>query len=69
MSKKTHYKIRGVDRRNQGQAEAEYNNQGACGFAGVTTTRIKKEVSCTLCKRAIEAAENCDDGLNYDNTM
>ena len=68
MSKKTHYKIKGVDCRSQGQSQSEYDNQSACGFAGVTVTKIKKDVDCKLCKRAIEAAECSDDGY-YDNAM
>ncbi len=68
MSRKTHYKIRGVDCRSSGQSDEEYNNQSACGFAGVTVTKIKSDVDCKLCKRAVEAAE-CYDDTCYDNTM
>ena len=68
MSKKTHYKIKGVDCRWQGQSEEMYNNQAACGFAGVTVTKVKREVDCKLCLREIEAHE-CSDDVNYDNTM
>ena len=68
MSKKTHFKIKGVDCRSLGQSESEYANQSACGFAGVTVTKIKRDVNCKLCERAIEAAE-CSDDCYYDNTM
>ena len=68
MSKKTHYKVKGVDCRGLGQSDDEYNNQSSCGFAGVTVTKTKREVDCKLCLRAIEAAE-CSDDTYYDNTM
>ena len=68
MSNKTHYKIKGVDYRSSGQSEECFNNQAACGFAGVTVTKYKKEVTCKLCQKMIEDAENSDDTY-YDNTM
>lgn len=68
MSNKTHFKIKGVDHRGYGQSEEMYNNQAACGFAGVTVTKVKREVDCKICLREIEAHECSDDGY-YDNTM
>jgi hypothetical protein len=68
MSRKTHYKIKGVDCRAQGQSEDEFKSQSVCGFACVTVTSIKKDVDCKICKKMIEAAENSDDTY-YDNTM
>jgi len=68
MSKKTHYKITGFDYRDSGQSEECFNNQAACGFAGVTVTKFKRDVDCQLCKRMIKAADGSDD-CYYDNTM
>ncbi len=68
MSKRTHYKIKGVDCRNSGQSEECFNNQAACGFAGVTVTKIKKDVDCMHCKKVIDNADNIDDG-SYDCAM
>ena len=53
MSKKTHYRVYGPDHRNQGQSQKCYDNQAACGFAGVTCTRDKADVTCKLCLREL----------------
>lgn len=68
MSKKTHYKIYGVDCRSGGQSEDCFNNQSACGFSGVTVTKVQRDVDCKLCKKAIDDAEHSDETY-YDNTM
>ncbi len=58
MSKKIHFKVVGFDHRNNGQSEYYFNNQAACGFAGVTVTKDKAEVDCKLCNRVIDKKLN-----------
>ena len=55
MSNKVHMKILGVDCRDQGQTEEEYNNQALCGFAGVSVSRSLKEIDCKLCVSKIKS--------------
>ncbi len=49
MNNRVHYKVHGADLRSQGQTDYEYNNQTACGRAGLPTTRIEKDVTCKVC--------------------
>jgi len=48
---KTHFKVRGVDARDNGQTEYEYNHQTACGYVRNNVTKNKDEVDCFYCQR------------------
>ena len=65
---KTHFKITGVDCRNQGQSEYEYGHQTACGYVRDLVTKNKRKVDCKLCLREIEKSEGVVDSY-YDSAM
>lgn len=50
---KTHYKISGVDCRNQGQTEFEYSHQTACGYVRESVSANGDDVDCELCLKSI----------------
>ena len=50
---KTHYKVAGVDARNQGQTEYEYANQTACGYVRDNVTTDGDGVDCKQCLNSI----------------
>jgi len=52
MSKK-HLKILGIDARDQGQTDFEYEHQAACGYVRENITRDGDEVECKLCLNSI----------------
>jgi len=68
MSNKTHLKVIGVDCRNQGQTESEFNTQALCGFAEVTVSRNAKDVTCKTCLKKM-AEFTSDDDDYFDNAM
>jgi hypothetical protein len=51
---KCHLKVTGVDARNHGQTEYEYNHQTACGYVRDNVTTNKVKVDCFYCKRSEE---------------
>ena len=51
---KMHYKISGVDCRNQGQSEYEYHHQTACGYVRENVTTNVDAVDCKLCLKSPE---------------
>ncbi len=53
---KTHYKIHGNDRREQGQSEHEYSHQTACGYVRDSVTTNGDEVDCKWCISSIHMA-------------
>lgn len=50
---KTHYKVEGVDARNQGQTVFEYNHQTACGYVRENVTTNGDNVDCKWCLNSI----------------
>lgn len=48
---KTHLKVSGVDCRNIGQTQYEYEHQTACGYVRKNITTDKEKVTCYYCKR------------------
>lgn len=54
MSKKTHYKIEGVDARHLGQSEFEYTHQSACGYVRDNVSEDGDMVDCKLCLKSKE---------------
>ena len=59
---KTHLRVSGVDKRNQGQTEFEFTHQSACGYVRDKITVNHWEVDCFYCKRTKEF----DELENYD---
>lgn len=51
---KTHYKHMGIDYRDLGQTDHEYNNSTKCGFVRNEVTYNIDEVDCKLCWRVIK---------------
>ena len=51
---KTHLKITGVDCRDSGQRQWEYDHQTACGYVRRYITRNKDDVDCFYCLRSKE---------------
>ena len=51
---KTHLRILGVDRRNQGQTEYEHDHQTACGYVRCAVTFSQDAVDCFYCIRSEE---------------
>ncbi|WP_028471326.1 hypothetical protein [Neptunomonas japonica] len=51
MAKK-HFKVIGVDCRNQGQTEFEYSHQAACGYVRKEVTTDGDQVDCFYCLRS-----------------
>lgn len=48
----------GVDFRNHGQTEKEFETQAACGFALVDVTNDPDSVTCKLCLNAIKKGKD-----------
>lgn len=53
-TKVMHFKVAGVDCRNSGQTEHEYNHQTACGYVRKNVTNKEGDVTCFYCKRVME---------------
>ena len=49
---KTHLKITGIDARDMGQTEYEYQHQTACGYVRGKVTRNSDRVDCKLCLKS-----------------
>ena len=49
---KTHYRVVGIDCRNQGQSEYEFNHQTACGYVRDDVSIDPGKVTCKLCLRS-----------------
>jgi len=54
---KVHLKTFGVDARNQGQTQFEYDHQAACGYVRNLVTKDKSKVTCLFCKKQINATK------------
>lgn len=50
---KTHLKVSGVDCREQGQTEYEYEHQAACGYVRDEVTSNGDNVDCKWCLNSI----------------
>ena len=50
---KTHFKILGVDLRENGQSEYEYQHQTACGYVRKNVTKNGDLVDCKLCLQSL----------------
>ena len=48
----THYKVLGIDARNQGQSQYEFDHQAACGYVRDEVTKNGDAVTCKLCLRS-----------------
>tara|TARA_B100002049_G_scaffold223617_1_gene194303 strand:+ start:10476 stop:10646 length:171 start_codon:yes stop_codon:yes gene_type:complete len=48
---KIHLKTVGIDARQQGQTEFEYENQTMCGYVRKNVTRDIKKVTCFFCRK------------------
>ena len=62
---KTHFKVRGVDARRQGQTEYEFSHQAACGYVRANVTRSHGDVDCFYCLKEIDRSGGIDDLSNY----
>ncbi|OEE38252.1 hypothetical protein A1QO_02425 [Vibrio genomosp. F10 str. ZF-129] len=51
---KTHLKVSGVDARESGQTQFEYDHQTACGYVRDSVTRNMDHVDCKHCLRSKE---------------
>jgi hypothetical protein len=51
---KVHLKIPGVDARNQGQTQFEYEHQAACGYVRDLVSANESQVTCFFCQRKIK---------------
>ncbi|MBT2909681.1 hypothetical protein PL84_03675 [Vibrio anguillarum] len=51
---KTHLKVKGIDARNSGQTQYEYEHQTACGYVRDNVTRDMDSVDCFYCLRSEE---------------
>lgn len=69
MGNKTHYKIKGIDHRDRGQLDHDFNNQAACGYSGVIVTKIKKDVNCNSCLVTTAFNQANDDVIKRMNTI
>lgn len=50
---KTHLKVNGVDARNQGQTQFEYDHQSACGYVRDLVVKKPELVTCKHCIKII----------------
>ncbi|ATC60212.1 hypothetical protein [Vibrio anguillarum] len=51
---KTHLKVSGVDARESGQTQFEYDHQTACGYVRNSVTINMDDVDCQHCLRSKE---------------
>jgi hypothetical protein len=55
--RKMHLKVSGVDCRDQGQTQYEFDHQAACGYVRENVTRHAVLVDCKLCLREMMKAK------------